>query len=133
MIRATHLAAAFGLEAGLTASGAALAQTQTASTPPPPQPASSTSPWAQPDPPITKPSDRDAGQPTYAVDPPPEGSSGVYLPAAVLGYAKSAAGCVVVGCNDGPQGSGAAVPATPGPPPPAPVTPTPANPGSPAP
>jgi hypothetical protein len=54
-----------------------------------------------------KPAHSAADQPTYAVHPPPEGASGVYLPAAVLGYAKSAAGCVVVGCEDGPQAGGA--------------------------
>jgi hypothetical protein len=134
MIRTTHLALA--IAAALTASGAALAQSQTTTSPPaaaaqpapPPQPPP---PWVQSDPAAIKPADRDANQPTYAVDPPPEGTSGVYLPSAVLGYAKSAAGCVVVGCADGPQGSGAAGPATSGPPPAVPATPAPAKPGSP--
>jgi hypothetical protein len=106
MIRFTRLTAAFAFAAGLTAAGMALAQTQ-------PEAAR----------PAIKPADPGASQPTYAVDPPPEGASGVYLPAAVLGYAKSAAGCVVVGCNDGPQGSGAPASA-------APATPPAANPGS---
>jgi len=44
------------------------------------------------------------------VDPPPDSSSGLYLPAVVGGYAKSVAGCVVVGCDDGPQVGGAAGP-----------------------
>ena len=51
---------------------------------------------------INPPSPR-ADQPTYTVDRPPEGSSGIYLPAVVLGYTRSAVGCVVVGCDDGPQ------------------------------
>ena len=136
MIR-THLAPSVAIAAALTA-GAAAAQTQTSTAPPtaaaqPAPPPQSPPPWVQSDPTAIKPADRDANQPTYAVDPPPEGTSGVYLPSAVLGYAKSAAGCVVVGCTDGPQASGAAGPATPGPPPPAPATPPPANPGSPAP
>jgi hypothetical protein len=44
-----------------------------------------------------------ADQPTYSVGRPPEGSSGIYLPAAVLGYTRSAVGCVVIGCDDGPE------------------------------
>jgi hypothetical protein len=43
-----------------------------------------------------------ADQPIYSVDR-PEGASGIYLPAAVLGYTRSVAGCVVKGCDDGPQ------------------------------
>ena len=121
MIRKTRLAAALAFAAGLTAAGVAFAQTGTAATPtasaqpapPPAQPTAPThsaSPWAQSDTATIKPSDPDASQPTYSVDPPPDGASGIYLPAAILGYAKSAAGCVVVGCDDGPQVGGAASP-----------------------
>ncbi len=137
MIRQISLVAAFAFGAGLTAAGAALAQTQTqtqaqtqtaapppASAQPAPPPAPSTLQRLQSETPAIKPSDPNTNQPTYAVDRPPQGKSGVYLPAAVLGYAKSAAGCVVVGCNDGPQASGAAEPSTP-----TPATPPPANPG----
>jgi len=133
MIRQISLMAAFAFGAALTASGAALAQsqTQTQSAAPPappaqpaPPPAPSTLQRLQSETPTIKPSDPNTNQPTYAVDRPPQGTSGVYLPAAVLGYAKSAAGCVVVGCEDGPQASGAAAPSTP-----APATPPPANPG----
>ena len=131
MIRTTRLAAAFAFGAGLTAAGVALAQTQSGSPAPPaasaqpaPPPAPSTLQRLQSETPAIKPSDPGANQPTYAVDPPPQGTSGVYLPAAVLGYAKSAAGCVVVGCNDGPQAGGSA-----GPSPSASAAPPPANPG----
>jgi hypothetical protein len=57
---------------------------------------------AQPAPLVITPPGRSADQPTYSVGR-PEGSSGIYLPAAVLGYTRSAVGCVVVGCDDGPQ------------------------------
>jgi hypothetical protein len=118
MNRTTRLAAALAFGAGLTAAGLALAQTQPESAAPPsaapPPPAE---PWAQSDTPAVQPGRLDlpqpaysverTSQPTYSVDPPPEGASGIYLPAVVLGYAKSAAGCVVVGCEDGPQAGGA--------------------------
>ena len=48
----------------------------------------------------------------------------VYLPAVVGGYAKSVAGCVVVGCDDGPQVGGAPGPSSSGS-----TEPPPANPG----
>jgi hypothetical protein len=143
MNRTTRLAAAFAFGAGLTAAGVALAQTQPESAPPaavaqpaPPPP----QPWAQSETPAIKPWRMDAGQPTYSVDrisqptysvdPPPDGASGIYLPAVVLGYAKSAAGCVVVGCEDGPQVGGAADSSSVGPPPAASAEPPPpAGPG----
>ena len=115
MIRTFHVSAAFLLAAGLTAPGAALAQTQpdtatasppSASAPPAASPTQSTSMWV-PKTPDFKAWEPNAGQPTYSVTP-PQGSSGVYLPAAVLGYAKSVAGCVVIGCEDGPQVGAAA-------------------------
>lgn len=140
MIRKTRLAAAFAFAAGLTAAGVALAQTQAGSAAPPaaaaqpaPPPAPSTLQRLQSETPPIKPADPNTNQPTYAVDPPPQGASGVYLPAAVLGYAKSAAGCVVVGCNDGPQAVGSAGPSSSAPSSAgtsAPATPPPANPGS---
>ena len=118
MIRKTRLAAALAFAAGLTAAGVAAAQTQTASAAPPaasaqpaPMPAQSALPWVHYEPPTIKPLDRDiVSQPTYSVDPPPDSPSGIYLPAVVLGYAKSATGCVVIGCDDGPQVGGAASP-----------------------
>ena len=132
MIRTTRVAAAFAFAAGLTAAGVALAQTQPGGAAPPAasaQPAPpadpSTAPWAQSATPAIKPSEPSDSQPTYAVDPPPEGSSGVYLPAVVLGYAKSAAGCVVIGCDDGPQAGGSAGPSSAAPPP---ANPAPADP-----
>jgi hypothetical protein len=142
MIQTTRLAAAFAFGAALTAAGVALAQTQTGSTAPPaasaqpapppahsaPTPTQSSPPWAQSETPTIKPSDPNTSQPTYSVDPPPDGSSGVYLPAAILGYAKSAAGCVVIGCDDGPQVGGAPGPSSSGP-----AEPPPANPGPPDP
>jgi hypothetical protein len=140
MNRKTRLAAALAFGAGLTAAGMALAQTQTESAAPPAAaaqpapPADPSTPWAQSGSLTVKPWRMDAGQPTYSVDrtsqptysvdPPPEGESGIYLPAVVLGYAKSAAGCVVVGCEDGPQVGGASEP-----PSSAPAAPPPANPG----
>ncbi len=114
MIRKTCLAA-FALAAGLTAAGAALAQTQTGSAAPPAtsaQPAPP--PWVQSAPPAIKPADPNTNQPTYSVDRPPDTPSGVYLPAAVLGYAKSAAGCVTIGCEDGPHAGGAPGPSSSG-------------------
>jgi hypothetical protein len=124
----SRLAAAFAFGAGLTAASLALAQTQAeSSTPPAIQPVTPTpqaSPWAQPDALTLKPWDPNSSQPTYSVDPPPDGPSGVYLPAAVLGYTKSAVGCVVIGCEDGPQAGGATGPAAS-----APAEPQPPNPG----
>jgi hypothetical protein len=119
------------------AAGAALAQSQTGSTAAPP-PAASTPPatsTAHPtlssvlsQPPPVKPLDPNTNQPTYSVNPPPDGPSGVYLPAAVLGYAKSAAGCVVVGCDAGPDTGGAPPASSSAPATPASAAP-PANPG----
>jgi hypothetical protein len=111
MIQKTRLTAAFVFCGALATAGAALAQAKPASATPPPsaQPATADAqspPWdrSKPIPPPTiSPTDTSGNQPTYSVSPPPGDSSGVYLPAAVLGYAKSAAGCVVVGCNDGPE------------------------------
>ncbi|HXQ13771.1 MAG TPA: hypothetical protein VN814_04015 [Caulobacteraceae bacterium] len=135
MIRKTRLAAAFAFGAGLTAAGVALAQTQTGSAAPPaasaqptPPPAQSPPPWVQPETPTIKPSDPNTSQPTYAVDPPPQGSSGVYLPAVILGSAKSVAGCVVIGCDDGPQVGGAPGPSSPGSAEPPPANPRPSDP-----
>jgi len=135
MIRRSSLLAALAFGAGLTAAGVALAQSQTENAAPPaasaqpaPPATQSTPPWLQSETPTIKPADPNTSQPTYAVDPPPQGASGVYLPAAVLGYAKSAAGCVVIGCNDGPQAGGSA-----GPPSSASAAPPPANPGPSAP
>jgi len=131
MIRILRLAAGLALGAGLTAAGVALAQTETGSAtpqaapaPPAPPPVQSTPPWAKSETPPIKPADPNASQPTYSVDHPPEGPSGIYLPAAVLGYAKSAAGCVVVGCKDGPQVSGSSESSSP-----ASAKPPPASPG----
>jgi hypothetical protein len=126
MIRWTHVAAAFALGAGLTAAGAAPAQTQSGNAAPaaataqpvPPSAQSTQLPIKPSDPEAIKPWDPNANQPVYAVPPPPDGSSGIYLPAVVGGYAKSVAGCVLVGCNDGPQVSGAPAPSRPDEPPP---------------
>ena len=131
MIRKIRLVATLVLGAGLTAASVALAQTQTetggaaapsASAPPAPPPTQSTSMWV-PETPHFKPWDPDASQPTYSVTPPP-GSSGIYLPAAVLGYAKSVAGCVVIGCDNGPQVDGSSRSSSPGS-----AEPPPGNPG----
>ncbi|MEJ0067220.1 MAG: hypothetical protein WDM85_18910 [Caulobacteraceae bacterium] len=136
MISRTRLAA-FAFVAGLMAASVALAQTQTAAQPappaqpPPPSAAlpSGTLPPAQPDASTLKPGyTEDNRQPTYGVDPPPDTPSGVYLPAAVLGYAKSAAGCVTIGCDDGPHAGGAAGPASAGSPAPQPSAPAPSDP-----
>jgi hypothetical protein len=144
MIATTRTAAAVAFGLALSAAGAALAQTGGAAptapqTPPPSTTPSSktapatalpagTLPSAQPDASTLKPGyTEDNRQPTYGVDPRPNTPSGVYLPAAVLGYAKSAAGCVTVGCDDGPHAGGAAGPAT-SPPPPQPAPTTPADP-----
>ncbi len=128
MSQTTRLAAAFALAAGLTAAGLALAQTQPGSAAPPPAtaqpapaPAQSAPPWDQTDTATIKPWDSSASQRTYSVDAPPDSSSGLYLPAVVLGYAKSTAGCVVLGCEDGPQVGGDSAPpaSAPAAPPPA--------------
>ena len=144
MNRTTRLAAAFAFGAGLTAAGSALAQTQPANAPPSPavvQPAPAPAQtWARPDTSMIKPGRLDltqptysfdrTSQPTYSVDAPPDGPSGIYLPAVVLGYAKSAAGCVVIGCEDGLQVGGASDSSPAGPPPAGSAQPPPASPGS---
>jgi hypothetical protein len=126
MTRMTRLVAAFAFGAGLTAAGMAAAQSQTqtgsastlaASAQPAPPPAQST-------PPAIQPMDPNALRPTYSQDPPPASSSGIYLPAVILGYARSAAGCVVIGCDDGPR-VGGAEPSSSGADQPLPVTPGP--------
>jgi hypothetical protein len=113
MIRKTRLAAAFALGAGLTAAGVALAQTQpgsatspAASAQPALPPTQSTLPSVRSDASTIKPLDPDFSQRTYSVNPPPDNSSDLTVPAAIGGYARSAAGCVVIGCDDGPQVGG---------------------------
>jgi hypothetical protein len=128
MIRKTRLAAAFAFGAGLTAAGVALAQTQTGSAAPPAASAQPATPPAQSETPTFKPSDSEFSQPKYSVDPPPDSSSGLYLPAVIGGYAKSVAGCVVVGCDDGPQVGGPAGPSTSGSAEPPPANEGPSNP-----
>ena len=111
MIQTTHLAAGLAFAAGLTAAGVALAQTQQPASAAPaaastqPAPADTTPPLVQSETPIFKPYDPDSSQPAYSVRP-PDGSSGIYLPAVILGYGKSVAGCIVIGCKDGPQVDG---------------------------
>ena len=102
MIRRKRLAAAFALGAGLAVAGAGLAQTQNgdaapaaASVQPAPPAQSTTLP--------TEPRDPDANQPVYSVSPPPDSSPDRDIPSVVGGYARSVAGCVVLGCNDEPQ------------------------------
>jgi hypothetical protein len=99
MIRGTRLAAAFALCAGLAVAGAAPAQTQSGTTP--------AADPAQPAPPTDQsttvsPSDSDAAQHVYSV-PPPDSSPDRDLPSVVGGYARSVAGCAVLGCEDAPQ------------------------------
>jgi hypothetical protein len=127
MIRMKRLVAAFALGAGLAAAGVAVAQTQAGSAAPQAASAQPAPPPAQSTPP-TIPVDPDAGQATYSSDPPPASSSGIYLPAVILGYARSAAGCVVVGCEDGPRVGGSAGSPSSGPTEPLPVGPGPYTP-----
>jgi hypothetical protein len=131
MTRKMPLVAAFAFGAGLTAAGVAAAQTQTGSTTPPaasaqpaPSPAQSTPPPVKSETPTVQHFDPVAGQPTYSADPPPDSSPGIYLPSVILGYARSATTCVVIGCDDGPRvggyepsssGAGEPLPVTPGP------------------
>jgi hypothetical protein len=123
MTRHMLLAVAFALGGGLLATNSALAQTQTGgATPTYP----SAQPLAPPTPPPTPaPSSGPplADQPVYSVNPPPGDTSGIYLPAVVGGYVKSATSCAVVGCDNGPDvpppAAGADIP----------PTLTPANPG----
>jgi hypothetical protein len=146
MIRKSRLVGAIAFGAGLTAAGLAQAQAQTGSAgpavaaaqPAPPAqpspmaqvspPAQATTPWAQPGALTIKPWNPDSNRPTYSVDAPPDGPSGIYLPAAVLGYAKSAAGCVVIGCEDGPQAGGDTASASSAPAAPPPINPGPSGP-----
>jgi hypothetical protein len=107
MNRQTRLAAAFALGAALAMSGAAMAQSQGGGAA---TPAASDKPLpsAEPTTPASasrgiKPAPPDTKQPVYSVPAPPDSSPGLYLPAVVGGYAKSAAGCVVAGCDDGPS------------------------------
>jgi hypothetical protein len=121
MTRQMRLAAALAFGAGLAMAGAALAQPQSGTTsgsaappadaaqPVSPSPAQSATPAIKPAAPIA------SDQPVYSVNPPPDSSSGIYLPAVVGGYAKSVAGCVAVGCDDGPQVSPPAGPPPSGP------------------
>lgn len=115
MTRKMRLVAALAVGAGLTAAGVAAAQTGSAAPPaasgqptPPAQsaPAPSTPLWVQGDTPTAQPWDPNARRPIYSADPPADTSSGIYLPAVILGYARSAANCVVVGCDDGPRVGG---------------------------
>ena len=103
------LAVALAVWAGWAAAGVAYAQTQdsaAAAAPansPPPAPLvlpSANAPLKPADP-------KNTDQPVYSVKPPADSSSGMYLPGVVGGYAKSATGCVVVGCDDGPTVEGA--------------------------
>jgi hypothetical protein len=99
MIRRTRLAAALAFGAGLTVAGAALAQTlsQDAAPAQPAAPAAqSTTVFNNP------PSDPDTNQRVYSVTP-PGGSSDPDIPGVVGGYARSVAGCVLIGCDDTPQ------------------------------
>jgi hypothetical protein len=112
-----RLPAALVLGAGLAVHSAALAQGASAAPAPPTTPPNLSPP----------PSDPRTGQPTYAVPPPHDSSSGLYLPAVVGGYVKSTAGCVVAGCDNGPSVSAPSSPGAVEAPPPAM---TPANPGS---
>lgn len=127
MTRKMRLVAAFAVGAGLTAAGMAAAQSQAASAPPQAAAAQPAPPPAQATPPAVQPLDPSAGQPTYSQDPPPNSSPGIYLPAVILGYARSAAGCVVIGCDDGPR-VGGAEPSSSGAAEPLPVTPGPYTP-----
>jgi hypothetical protein len=128
MTRKSRLVAAFVFGAGLTAAGMAVAQTHTGNTAPAAASASRDT-SAQPAPPpaqsapATQALDPNAYRPTYSPDPPPDSTPGIYLPSVILGYARSATACVVVGCEDGPRvrgeepssGAGEPLPVTPGP------------------
>jgi hypothetical protein len=109
MIRRTRLSAAFAFGAGLTLAGAVLAQTQGGSA----APAAASADPAQSVPLPTQSWDSNANQPVYSVRPPPDSSPDVDLPTAVGGYAKSVAGCVLIGCDDGPQPGGAPLSSSP--------------------
>lgn len=129
MTRKKRLVAAFALGAGLTAAGVAVGQAQTGSSAPQAAAAPTASPRAQSTPqpvqsqaPTVQHMDPGASQPTYSAAPPPDSAPGIYLPAVVFGYARSAANCVVIGCEDGPRvggsepsGSPDPLPVTPGP------------------
>jgi hypothetical protein len=93
MIRATRLAAAIALCAGLAMAGAAPAQTQDGSVAGP----DSTQPAPPQDQPATVP-DPDASQHVYSV--PQLDNADPDVPRAVGGYARSVAGCVLIGCDD---------------------------------
>jgi hypothetical protein len=107
MKRQTRLAATLALVAALGVAGAAAAQTQGGTATTPAASDKSALPSAQPAHPAPnhpiKPGPPDTNQPVYSVPAPPDSSPGLYLPAVVGGYAKSAAGCVVAGCDDGPS------------------------------
>jgi hypothetical protein len=103
MIPLKRLAAAFALGAGLAMAGAAMAQTPNdsaapagASAQPAPPPTEATTPQVES-------RDPDATQPVYSVSPPPDSAPDRDLPTVVGGYARSVAGCAVLGCDDDPQ------------------------------
>jgi len=133
MIRSTHFVAALAFGVGLSGASVALAQTQTGGAAAPsratqsaPPPAGSLPPPVKVELPALKPWSPNATGPTYSIAQ-PEGSSGIYLPAVVLGYAKSATLCVTLGCEDGPQVGGSSGASPTGSTEPA-VAPSPANP-----
>lgn len=124
MIPLKRLAATAVLAAGLVAAGAALAQSQTQV--PTQTPTDITGPTNAADQPTLPPGDsaNDDKQRTYSVSPPPDSAPDRDLPTALGGYARSVAGCAVLGCDDDPQLGDAPGPLAPRPgetPPPPPV------------
>jgi len=130
MNRKSRLMAVLAFGAGLMAAAVAVAQTQPGSAAPSAdsaaQPASAqpAPPSSQSTSPTTQALDPNAFRPTYTSDPPPDSSPGIYLPSVILGYARSATACVVIGCEDGPRvrgsepsssGANEPLPVTPGP------------------
>ena len=100
MAKETWVWATLSFGVGLILAPSSMAQSPGGAAPTPP---STSQPAPAPSVPLViPPLKRQADQPTYSVGR-PEGSSGIYLPAAVLGYTRSVAGCVVAGCADGPE------------------------------
>ena len=104
MTRAVLAAAALAASVSLAWAGGGYAQAQSQS-PAPPAAAPADPGSAPTQPPTSQPnlSTPDSNQQSYSPRPPSDDSSGVYLPAAVGGYLRSSASCLVIGCDDGPE------------------------------
>jgi len=109
MSRATMVAAALATGLALAWTGGAFAQAQSQTNGQPAAGGATTAPAPQ-----TTTTQTTSTTPDYSPKPPPDNSDGRYLPSVVGGYLRSSTSCALVGCDNGPDVSGA----TPAAPPP---------------